>query len=110
MTPTTPSSDASSDTRLPYEKPTIIKHTSGGLANKFGRGSSRKSLSRIDGVAVTELVERFGSPLFVFSEHRQRQLYREAYRAFSVRYPRVQFAWSYKTNYLDAVCRVFEDG
>ena len=33
--------------------------------------------------------------------------YQEAYEAFSSRYPKVQFAWSYKTNYLDAVCRVF---
>ena len=24
-----------------------------------------------------------------------------------MRYPKVQFAWSYKTNYLDAICHVF---
>ena len=30
-----------------------------------------------------------------------------ARKAFETRYPRVQFAWSYKTNYLDAVCQVF---
>jgi len=34
-------------------------------------------------------------------------MYKNAYRAFSTRYPKVQFAWSYKTNYLDAVCRVY---
>ncbi len=92
--------------KKPYEKPTIIRHTVG-LANKFGRGQARKSLSRIDGVPVADLIERFGSPLFVFSEHRMRQKYREAFRAFTIRYPKVQFAWSYKTNYLDAVCRIF---
>ncbi len=91
--------------KQPYDKPTIIRHHSG-LANKIGRASSRRSLSRIDGVPVAELVERFGSPLYVFSEHAMRQRYRAAYRAFSQRYPKVQFAWSYKTNYLDAVCRV----
>ncbi len=32
---------------------------------------------------------------------------REAKKAFATRYPKVQFAWSYKTNYLDAVCNVF---
>ncbi len=94
--------------RLPYVKPTILQHVNS-LANKFGRGPSRRSLERIDGVAVAELIERFGSPLFVFSEHRLRQRYQEAYRAFSLRYPRVQLAWSYKTNYLDAVCRVFHE-
>ncbi len=30
-----------------------------------------------------------------------------AYRAFGDRYPKVQFAWSYKTNYLNAICNVF---
>ncbi len=94
--------------RLPYVKPTILQHVNS-LANKFGRGPSRRCLERIDGVAVSELIERFGSPLFVFSEHRLRQRYREAHRAFALRYPKVQFAWSYKTNYLDAVCRVFHE-
>ena len=93
-------------TRLPYEKPTILKHHSG-LANKFGQGPSRRSLERIDGVRVADLIERFGTPLYVFSEHALRRRYREAYQAFSIRYPKVQLSWSYKTNYLDAVCRVF---
>ena len=26
---------------------------------------------------------------------------------FKTRYPKVQFAWSYKTNYLNAVCKIF---
>ncbi len=102
MNPNTPSS---SGPRLPYEKPTIQRHGSH-LANKFGRAPSRRNLDRIDGVAVRDLIERFGSPVFVFSEHALRRRYREAHRAFSLRYPKVQFAWSYKTNYLDAVCRI----
>lgn len=36
-----------------------------------------------------------------------RQNYRSAHRAFSTRYPRVQFAWSYKTHYNNAVCNVY---
>jgi diaminopimelate decarboxylase len=92
--------------RLPYEKPSVIKHVSG-LANKFGRGAVRKTMPRIDEADVDDLVRRFGSPLFVFSERQLRQKYREIHRSFSLRYPKVQFAWSYKTNYLDAVCRIF---
>jgi diaminopimelate decarboxylase len=61
----------------------------------------------IDGVPVADLARRYGSPLFVFSEKALREKYREAHRAFSRRYPDVQFAWSYKTNYLNAICRVF---
>ncbi len=56
---------------------------------------------------MAELTGRYGTPLFVFSEHRIRHRFREAKRAFTTRYPKVQFAWSYKTNYLDAVCRIY---
>ena len=91
----------------PYEPPVITK-LQGGLMNKFGRGTSNTTKVRrdIDGVTIDDLVERFGSPLFVFSERRIRQQYREAYGAFSRRYPNVQFAWSYKTNYLGAICAI----
>jgi len=95
-------------TRLPYEPPTILAHKTG-LANKFGAPAARKTLSRIDGVPVESLLERFGSPLFVFSEHTLRRTHREVHRAFALRYPKVQLAWSYKTNYLDAICRVFHE-
>ncbi len=94
--------------RRPYERPIILRHQTG-LANKFGRGPGRRSLSHIDGVPVRDLIERYGTPLFVFSERTLRRTMREAKRAFNLRYPKVQFAWSYKTNYLDAVCRIFHD-
>ena len=45
--------------------------------------------------------------MFVISEKSIRETFRDAKRAFETRYPRVQFAWSYKTNYLDAVCKIF---
>lgn len=92
--------------KLPYEKPSIVKHEEN-IADKFGRSVSRRTLSRIDGVLVEDIIERHGTPVFVFSEHRLRQKYREAHRAFSLRYPKVQLAWSYKTNYLDAVCSIY---
>jgi len=56
---------------------------------------------------VEDLVKKYGSPLYVISEDTIIKTYKEAFRAFSLRYPKVQFAWSYKTNYLDAVCRLF---
>jgi len=88
-----------------YEKPVIRKlHT--GLMNKFGRSPAyaRKVRSDIDGVAIADLVEKFGSPLFVYSEKTLRQKYRQMHTAFSTRYPNVVFGWSYKTNYLAAIC------
>ena len=91
--------------RIPYVRPTV-QRMSAGPVNPFRLGSS-PHCSEIDGVAVADLVRDHGSPLFVFSEKALREKYREAQRAFSRRYPNVQFAWSYKTNYLNAICRVF---
>ena len=52
-------------------------------------------------------VAEYGSPMFVFSERRLISNYRDLRDAFTRRYPRVRVAWSYKTNYLEAICRVF---
>ncbi len=87
-----------------YEKPVIFKLKTG-FMNKFGGGAYfRKVRGDIDGVPVEELVKKFGSPLFVFSEKKLRNKFREIKNAFTLRYPNVEFSWSYKTNYLDAIC------
>ncbi|OOQ57181.1 type III PLP-dependent enzyme domain-containing protein [Mucilaginibacter pedocola] len=92
--------------KLKYERP-FIKKMNMGLMNKFGTQSESEAVRDIDGVAVKALVNEFGSPLFVLSERQIRRNYRAAVRAFKTRYPKVQFAWSYKTNYLNAVCSIF---
>lgn len=94
--------------KLKYEKPVISKITAG-VPNKFGLPARQKIIGEIDGVPVEKLISEYGSPLFVFSEKTIRNQYSDARRAFETRYPKVQFAWSYKTNYLDAVCRIFHD-
>jgi diaminopimelate decarboxylase len=75
--------------------------------NFYSRGGFVPPLSVIDGVEVQRLVEEFGSPLFVFSEHDIRAKARRAKEAFASRYKKVSFGWSYKTNYLNAVCQIF---
>ena len=95
-------------TKLPYTPPTININLSQ-QTNKFGYGSHAASCEEIDGIPVAELAEEFGSPLFVYSENAIRNKVRSARRAFEKRYPKVQFAWSYKTCYLQAVCAVFHD-
>jgi diaminopimelate decarboxylase len=88
-----------------YEKPVIIKLQTG-FMNKFGSSPlyTRKIRSEIDGVPIAELVEKYGSPLYVFSEKTLRERHREMYQQFSTRYPNVTFGWSYKTNFLQAIC------
>ena len=89
-----------------YERP-VIQKLNAGLLNKFGSRSLQQPVKEIEGVPVSSLMEQHGSPLFVLSERTIRQTYRRALRAFTMRYPKVQFAWSYKTNYLDAICNIF---
>ncbi|WP_457617791.1 hypothetical protein [Lutibacter sp.] len=91
-----------------YERP-ILRKVVEGIPNKFGSIKKIDPISTIDNVSIDGIIEKYGSPVFVLSEKTIRETYRMAYRAFSTRYPKVQFAWSYKTNYLDAVCRVFHD-
>lgn len=92
--------------KLRYERP-VIQKLNTGLLNKFGTNLDYSPISEIDNVNVTTLIEEFGSPLFVLSENKIRKKYQHAVRAFSSRYPKVQFAWSYKTNYLNAICSIF---
>ena len=95
-------------TKLPYVPPTI-KRNLVQQTNKFGYGVNAPSCEEIDGVPVSDLIEKFGSPLFVYSENAIRSKVKSARRAFEKRYPKVQFAWSYKTCYLQAICAVFHD-
>jgi len=91
--------------KKPYEKPVIFKLKIG-FMNKFGALLSKQIRKDIDGVPIEELVNKFGSPLFVFSEKTLREKFRELKNAFTLRYPNVEFSWSYKTNYLDAICAI----
>ncbi len=92
--------------KLRYERP-LIQKMNAGLMNKFGTRTEYEPVKQIDGVAVKSIIEKYGSPVFVISERTIRRTYQNAVRAFKTRYPKVQFAWSYKTNYINAVCNVF---
>ncbi len=92
-----------------YEKPVIVKIQTQ-LSNKHGAAgklSNRLVRDNIDGVSIEKLTSEFGSPLYVFSEKRLKEIYKRNFKAFSERYPKVCFAWSYKTNYLKSICSLF---
>ena len=93
-------------TKLRYERPQILKMNAG-LMNKFGTRTEYEPVKQIDGIPVKTLIEKYGSPVFVISERTIRQTYRNTLRSFTTRYPKVQMAWSYKTNYINAVCNIF---
>lgn len=89
-----------------YERP-VIQRLESNMPNKFGKRANIEPVTHIEGVAVNELIKQHGSPLFVISEHLIRSTLNKAKKTFEIRYPKVQFAWSYKTNYLNAVCQVY---
>jgi diaminopimelate decarboxylase len=89
-----------------FERPTITRLTPG-VTSKHGAGTVIAPMPMIDGVKVDDLIDKYGSPLYVFSERTIRKGMEDIKRAFSLRYHKVQMSWSYKTNYLDAVCRIF---
>ncbi len=92
--------------KLRYERP-IIKRVNAGMPNKFGFKTEYNAVPSIDGVSIKEILSNHGSPCYIISERTIRSKIQEAKRAFNTRYPKVQFAWSYKTNYLNAVCMAF---
>ena len=89
-----------------YVRPVIRKQYMG-AANKFGGFNIPETMHSIDGVSIESLLEKHGSPLFVFSETTIRKKISEYKQAFESRYPTFQPTWSYKTNYLNAICKVF---
>lgn len=88
-----------------YEKPQIIRHQPGAM-NQFGRGSCQQPVGELDGVSLKALAKEHGTPLYIVSEKTLLRKFRAMQQAFTHRYPRVTFAWSYKTNYLKAVCSI----
>ena len=92
--------------KLSYERPFIQKLNTTSM-NKFGTKTEFAPVTQLDGIPVSTIIEQYGSPCFVISERQIRKNVQNANRAFKTRYPKIQFAWSYKTNYLSAVCNVF---
>lgn len=88
-----------------YIKP-YIKRQSAGVMNKFGVTYNKGHREDIEGVPVGQLTDKFGSPVFVLSERVIRERYRNIYSYFSSKYPKAKMSWSYKTNYLGAVCSI----
>lgn len=79
------------------------------MPGKVGTDTYLSPVTEIDGLSVDRLVREYGSPLFAFSEQTVRSNIQAAKRAFATRYPKVQFAWSYKTNYLSSICKIFHE-
>jgi diaminopimelate decarboxylase len=92
--------------KLKYERP-VVNKINAGMPDKYGMKVKTTALTQIDNIKISDLIAQYGSPVYVLSQKTIEQTFAQAKRAFTNRYPKVQFAWSYKTNYLDAVCQMY---
>ncbi len=88
-----------------YERPVMVRHQVGS-ASKFAARPTIRVYDKFEGVPVADLVAAYGSPLMLFSERVLRERMRELRDQMATRIPRFTIGWSYKTNYLGAICRV----
>lgn len=89
-----------------YTAPYIERNTAGNI-NKFAHTTVVSHQDKIASIPIRTLVEEHGSPLFVFSENTIRRTYRKLLDTMKMQYPNVEISWSYKTNYLGAICNIF---
>src|ERR1700730_1953304 len=68
-------------------------------------------MKEIDGISIDKLVKVYGSPIFVVSAKTLRDNLKTFREDFSKRYPKVEVAYSYKTNCLLGVLSIIhKDG
>ncbi len=92
--------------KKPYTAPFIERNTAGNL-NKYAHTSVVRHKDNIDGIMIKDLVSQYGTPLFVFSEQKIRRDYRKLLDTIRMHYPDSDISWSYKTNYLAAICSIY---
>jgi diaminopimelate decarboxylase len=100
--------DASAPGRKPYEAPRLTPLTFTAVS-KHLTGDIGTSADFDDAYDAKALLEEFGSPLFVISESVLRRLFRGFRDTFSEPGIDTRVAYSYKTNYLPAVCAVLHE-
>lgn len=89
-----------------YTAPYIERNSAGNL-NKYAHTTVVRHQDNIEGVLIKDLVAEHGSPLFVFSEKKIRRDYRKLLDTIRMQYPKADISWSYKTNYLSAICSIY---
>ncbi|MCX7091304.1 MAG: alanine racemase [Legionellales bacterium] len=78
-----------------------------GAMNKFGASNPCIDyINAFEGISIKELIDTYGSPLFVTSEKKLRANVKRISSAFRRHWPDFVHGWSYKTNYTSAICNI----
>lgn len=64
---------------------------------------------RLEKEQVSELIEKYGSPLYVFHEKAFRDNYNNLLNTIRSYYPKYNIAYSYKTNYTPRICEIVKE-
>lgn len=56
-----------------------------------------------------QLIKQYGSPLYVFHEDEFKRNYLDLLNTFRAIYPKYNIAYSYKTNYTPAICKIVKE-
>ncbi len=75
----------------------------------WGVGIGSEGHLMIQDCDVVGLAERYGTPLYIVDKMRLEGTYRAFHSSFAKRYPRVEVAYSYKTNPLPGVIKVLHE-
>ncbi len=100
----------SSSNRSPYSSPELSTLSQGPLQRPPGSERRIEAQPCVAGHPVEQLVEQFGSPLYVIDETRLRQAHERLQRAFQGGWRDTIIGCSVKTNYLSSVVAVLRDG
>jgi len=63
-------------------------------------------MNNINPKKLTEIADKFGTPVYVYDEEKIRRNYREFYDAFKKRYGNVKICYAYKANTNLAICNI----
>lgn len=69
--------------------------------------SNNDGVLALDGIKVTDIVQRFGTPLFLTSKSRLEENYRRLHAAFSEQYPKISIKFAVKANSNPHIISVF---
>jgi len=89
-----------------YTAPYIERNSAGSI-NKFAHTSVVSYQDMIEGISIKSIAANHGTPVFVFSEKHIRKTYRKLLDIMKMQYPNTEVSWSYKTNYMGAICSIY---
>lgn len=95
--------------KLAYEPPEIGELTLETASASAVREIPPRPTTAIDGYAYADLARTYGTPLYLISERTLREKFRKTLRTFSEQYDKTVISYSYKTNFLSAVCAIFHE-